>query len=233
LCFNDRFNRSNDLIKIDKKCITLVGYKSLPQGSVLSPFKYNIIGSCADRFIPTGCGFRQNADDLVVYKYRLVQTYWTSLNIFFYGRMGLTISAAKLEIMLFTSRKHEHPLVLVKIGCATSDDMFQIFGYIFRCWVAMELPCEICIAKMPPKSNLVEIGGRCFLGSASICLILLYEGLIGSVLEFGSVCFTNMAKTHIMGLERVQSRALRVVLALLGSTPNNCIGVLSGIPPMA
>jgi hypothetical protein len=38
--------------------------------------------------------------------------------------------------------------------------------------------------------------------------ILLYKGLIGSVLEYGSVCFTNMAKTHMLGLERVQYRAL-------------------------
>jgi hypothetical protein len=46
--------------------------------------------------------------------------------------------------------------------------MFQIFGYFFRCWVAMELPCKVCAAKMSPKSELIEIGGRCFLGSASI-----------------------------------------------------------------
>jgi hypothetical protein len=47
----------------------------------------------------------------------------------------------------------------------------------------------------------------------------------------GSVCFTNMAKSHMLGLERVQYRALRV--AFIGSTPNNCLGVLSGIPSLA
>jgi hypothetical protein len=46
--------------------------------------------------------------------------------------------------------------------------MFQIFGYIFQSWVAMELPCEICATKMPRKGELAEIGSRCFLGSASI-----------------------------------------------------------------
>jgi hypothetical protein len=42
-----------------RKCMTLIGYKGLPQGSVLSPFLYNIIGSCVDWFIPSecGCGF--------------------------------------------------------------------------------------------------------------------------------------------------------------------------------
>jgi hypothetical protein len=50
-----------------REYMTLVGYKGLPQGSVLSPFLYNIIGSCTDRFVPAGCGFLQYADDLVVY----------------------------------------------------------------------------------------------------------------------------------------------------------------------
>jgi hypothetical protein len=36
-----------------REFMTLVVYKGLPQGSVLTPFLYNIIGSCADRFIPS------------------------------------------------------------------------------------------------------------------------------------------------------------------------------------
>jgi hypothetical protein len=61
--------------------------------------------------------------------------------------------------------------------------------------------------KMPPKGELVEIGGRCFLGSASI---LFDRGLIRSALEYGSVCFTNIARTHMLALERVQYRSLRI-----------------------
>jgi hypothetical protein len=53
-----------------REWMTLVGYKGHSQGSVLSPFLYNIIGSSADRFIPSGCGFLQYADDLVVYMAR-------------------------------------------------------------------------------------------------------------------------------------------------------------------
>jgi hypothetical protein len=35
----------------------MVGYRGLPQGSVLSPFLYNVIGSCADRFVPPAVVF--------------------------------------------------------------------------------------------------------------------------------------------------------------------------------
>jgi hypothetical protein len=61
---------------------------------------------------------------------------------------------------------------------------------------------------------------------------LLYRGLIGSVLEYGSVCYTGMAKIHMLLLERIQYRALRISMSLMGSTPNNSLGVLSGIPPL-
>jgi hypothetical protein len=81
-----------------RECMKLIGYKGLPQGPIL----YNIIGSCVDRFIPSGCGFLQFADYLVVYVANrllnvargLVQTAFTSLNIFS-SSMGLTISASK------------------------------------------------------------------------------------------------------------------------------------------
>jgi hypothetical protein len=34
-----------------------------------------------------------------------------------------------------------------------------------------------------------------------------------------------MAKTHMLGLERVQYRALRIALGMMGCTPNNCLEI--------
>jgi hypothetical protein len=80
--------------------MTLTGYKGLPQGSVLSPLLYNLLGSGMDRFISSGCNFLQYADDIVVYSSHhifeiastLVQTACSSLTVFF-SMVGLTISA--------------------------------------------------------------------------------------------------------------------------------------------
>jgi hypothetical protein len=72
------------------------------------------------------------------------------------------------------------------------------------------------------------------MGSASILYVSanIYRGFIGSVLEYGSVCSSEMAKTHMLLLERIQYRALIISMGLMGSTPNNSLGVLSGIPPL-
>jgi hypothetical protein len=64
-------------------------------------------------------------------------------------------------------------------------------------------------------------------------MIMLFRGLVGSVLECGSVCYSGMAMTHMLWLERVQYRGIRIALGLLFSTPNNSLGVLSGIAPLA
>jgi hypothetical protein len=46
-------------------------------------------------------------------------------------------------------------------------------------------------------------------------MLILYKGLVRSVLEYGCVNFSEMAVTHFKKLERVQWRALRISLGLM------------------
>jgi hypothetical protein len=64
-------------------------------------------------------------------------------------------------------------------------------------------------------------------------MIMLYEGLVGSVLKYDSVCCSGMARTHILRLERVQYRGIRIALRLMCSTINSSLEVLNGIAPLA
>jgi hypothetical protein len=81
--------------------------------------------------------------------------------------MGLTISASKSEVMLFT-RKDERLTILVRIESYVlpQTTCFKYLGIFFE--AGLRWSCKICAAKMLPKSKLIEIGGRCFLGSASV-----------------------------------------------------------------
>jgi hypothetical protein len=73
------------------ECMTLTGYKGLSQGSVLSSFLNNLLGSGMDRLVPLTCDFLQYANDNVVYSSHhvlhtacaLVQTAYSSLSVFF------------------------------------------------------------------------------------------------------------------------------------------------------
>jgi hypothetical protein len=57
---------------------------------------------------------------------------------------------------------------------------------------------------------------------------------IGSVLEYGSVCYAGMAKTHMLLLERIQYRALRISMGLMGlhRYDPNCFILISNILPI-
>jgi hypothetical protein len=196
--------------------MTMVGYKGLPQRSVLSPFLYNIIGSCADRFVLAGCGFLQYADDLVVYVAHrlirvargLIQTACTSLSVFF-SSVGLTISSSKSEVMLF-SRKHERPPILIRIGSHVLPQAttFKYLGVFFDCALRWSAQTRYVGRRCLQRINLLKSVAGVSWGAHPSCMLLQYRGLIGSVLEYGSVCFTGMA--HMLLLERIQYRALRI-----------------------
>jgi hypothetical protein len=169
--------------------MTLVGYKGLPQGSVLCPFLYNFIGSCADRFIPSVCGFFQY---LVVYMahklfsvaHGLVQTACTSLNVFF-SSMGLTISASKSEVMLFT-RKHERPPTLVRVrSCVLPQtSFFKYLSIFFDAGLWWNWHAKYVRRRCLQRVNLLKSVAGVSCGAHPSCLILLHRGLIGSVLEY-------------------------------------------------
>jgi hypothetical protein len=90
-----------------REYMTLVGYKRLPQGSILSPFVYSFIGSCVDRFVPAGCGFLEYTDDLVVYvTHRLIG--WL---------LGLSRLLAPRCVFSFLRWVSQYPLQSPKLCC--------------------------------------------------------------------------------------------------------------------
>jgi hypothetical protein len=82
---------------------------------------------------------------------------------------------------------------------------------------------------MSAETELLEVWRR----AHPRCILLLYKGLIGSVLDYASVCYSGMAKTHMLRLERVQYRDIRLALGLMCSTSNNRLRVLSVIPSLS
>jgi hypothetical protein len=193
--------------------MTFTEYKGLPQGSVLSPFLYNLLGSGMVRFVPSGCDFLQYADDIVVYLSHhvlqtacaLVQTACPSIS--FFSQLGLTISSRKSEVVLF-SRKHLRAPVSIRIDDKLMPQIV-IFNYL---WLDM-------FRKGVYKG-----------GAHPRCMIMLFLGVVGSVLEYGLVCYGQDSYATI---GRVLYRGIRILLGLMCSTPNNSLRVLSGIATLA
>jgi hypothetical protein len=56
---------------------------------------------------------------------------------------------------------------------------------------------------MYAETELLEVNSWCIVGAHPRSMLLLYKGLIGSVLDYASVCYNGMAKTHMFRLQRV------------------------------
>jgi hypothetical protein len=50
--------------------------------------------------------------------------------------------------------------------------------------------------------------------------------------EYGCIAFDRMAATHLLKLERIQYRCLRIALGLMQSTHVQTLEVIGGVPPL-
>lgn len=63
-------------------------------------------------------------------------------------------------------------------------------------------------------------------------MLIVYKSTIRSILEYGAICFQTMAKSHLIKLERIQWRSIRICLGLMTSTHTGSCEVLTGIIPL-
>jgi hypothetical protein len=138
------------------------------------------------------------------------------------------------EVMLY-SQTHERLPILIRIGSHVLPhaSTFKYLGVFFDCGLRWSTQTKYVKRRGLQRINLLKSLAGVSWGAHPSCMLLLYRGLIGPVLENGSVCYAGMAGTHMLLLEHIQYRALRIIsICLMGSTPNNSLGVLSGIPPL-
>jgi hypothetical protein len=101
--------------------------------------------------------------------------------------------------MLF-SPKHERPPILIRIGSHVlpQTTTFKYLGVFFDCGLRWSTQTKyvkrICLQRI----NLLKSVAGMSWGAHPSCMLLLYRGLIGSVLEYGSVCYAGMARTHML-----------------------------------
>jgi hypothetical protein len=72
-----------------------------------------------------------------------------------------------------------------------SDQRVQISWRLLWFWATLEY------------TNTVRAKTKLAKGALPKCMLLLYKGLLGSILDYASVCYSRMAKKHFLVLERL------------------------------
>jgi ribonuclease HI len=234
-------NRKEMLFYVDGKVMaTSVGYKGLPQGSSLSPFSYSFYTSEVDYCLPANCSLVQYADDLAVYSsdahanciQNTIQIAINLLDVFF-SNIGLSISEKKSELVFF-SRKHTTPIAQIGLNgrLLTVSNNFRYLGVIFDQKLLWNAHVRLVQQKCAKRINLMRSMAGVSWGAHPDTMIVLYKGLIRSVLEYGCIAFDRAADTHILKLERIQYRCLRIALGLMQSTHVQTVEIIARIEPL-
>jgi hypothetical protein len=131
-----------------------------------------------------------------------VQSACAGLNEYFRD-IGLSISESKSEHLLF-SRKHSNPSIFVTLNgqCMSGVPKFQ-----HLLWGA-HVNYALCCKRMNFLWSMAGVSWETHLD----VMLILYRGLIRSILEYSCIACYRMAATHILKLKRIQYRCLRIVL---------------------
>lgn len=219
---------------------TRMVFRGLPQGSILSPILFLCYTCDIFMAINPECKLLQYADDLVLYSSSscLQQTFDnlnTSLNrlIEHLNKIELNISYTKSKVCIFARRRvpsisrltlggQEFPVV----------SRFKYLGLILDSKLLWKPQINLIIEKCSPKLNLLKIVAKFNWGAHPSTLIILYNALIRSHLEYGNFLFGDAAQSTLNPLDKIQYQAIRISLGYIRTSPTNAILVEANEPPL-
>jgi hypothetical protein len=131
--------------------------------------------------------------------------------------LGLSIIATKSEMLLFSNKRSEaSPRPTLGGICLPASTEF--IDVVFDRGLTWNAHTKYVVKRYKTRINFMESIAGTSWGSHPDNMLILFKGLVRSVFEYSSVCFGEMAQTHLKKLERVQWRRLRVSLALMQLT---------------
>lgn len=196
------------------------GYKGLAQGSSLSPLLYNLYTAGIERAIMGNVRILQYADDVAIYAEgkcgpTLQIDIQSSLDAITtsYNRLGLAISPSKTEFMVFT-QKYKIPQFQLKINNSElrRTFSFKYLGLTFDPKCLWKHHVNEVIRKCSSRINFIRSVAGSSWGASPTNLLTIYKSTIRPILEYGSIAFQFLSKTHRLKLLRVQWRSIKYVL---------------------
>lgn len=220
--------------------VNRTSFMGLPQGSCLSPLLYNFYVSDIDRCLTGNCTLRQLADDGVV---SVVGSRAADLqgplqdtldNLTMWAtQLGIEFSSEKTEYVVFSKKHNPAQLHLQLSGKSITHSMsFKYLGVWFDSKGTWGKHIRYLKQKCDQRTNFLRSITGTWWGAHPQDLIKLYQSTILSVLEYGSFCFLSAANTHLITLERIQYRCLRLALGCMNSTHTMSLEVLAGVLPL-
>ena len=199
----------------------------VPQGSRISPFLFNhyvhdyphsdhLTSSYADDFTDSHShpDFHTSAAALTDHAARVSQ--WAE-------RKGLTLSAQKSTVSLFSSdthQTHSHPVVTLNSSPLPLAENPRILGVTFDPRFTFSPHISSLVSRASPRLNILRALAGTSWGQSKETLVLTYKSLISSLFTYASpIWFPNASTSSIEKLQRIQNAALRISTGCVKMSP--------------
>lgn len=248
---NSPMRLSNLIIRIlSDRSITLRGndrdivptrsiWKGLPQGSVLSPLLFNIY--TADLYSAREqSSILQYADDVLIYSSNssisnaaeCIKRSLKSINNWL-SHHGFDLSPSKSNIVIFSRKKTLPPVNISLSGHNIPvKPHFKFLGLVLDSKLLGLAHCEYIEAKCERNLNILRSLAGVWWGAHPFALKLLYNAIVRSVLDYGTFLLEPANQAALRNLDRIQSKALRIISGAMRSSPLNALRVECLEPPL-
>ncbi|XP_011858319.1 PREDICTED: uncharacterized protein LOC105555887 [Vollenhovia emeryi] len=216
-------------------------YKGTPQDSILSPLLFNIYLRNLPANLAAGIKALQYADDLVIWGggsdvQGVIDSLSSAVNRVdsFLGGLGLSLSAAKSQIIHFSRGGHASPCSPVLLGVEPIRQVEQarFLGIILDSRLSGGPHIEGVTRKCRAICNVITSLAGVWWGAHPSTLLTLYRSTLRSVMEYGhQVFFTRGNSSRLIKLYRIQYKAIRTAMGYRLSTPINTMFDEAREPP--
>lgn len=140
-------------------------------------------------------------------------------------KLGLSISPEKSTLIFFNKNDITPGLVSINIDNRTIYNVAQakflgiLFDYEFKFQAHIQILREKCFRRL----NILKFISGIKWGAHPSIMMLFYNSIIRSILDYGSFIYFPHIKTLALKLERIQYAAIRTALGYRISTPTNIL----------
>jgi ribonuclease HI len=218
---------------------TFIVKNGTPQGSIISPLLFLImINDLPDEITKTEASLFADDSCLFTSGRRLdtiMSKMQDSLNKLklWCDKNGFIISMEKTVAVLFTNRKDDiNYRLTIGNDLVAVENKAKFLGLIFDSKLTWNQHTSYIVDKCKKRLNILRaITGNKW-GASKKTLLVVYRGLIRSIIEYGSIAYDSMGEANKRKLDSIQSQALRIICGAVRGTATTALQVDLGEPPL-
>lgn len=236
------FQERNIYVRYDNRYFgPQTAYKGIPQGSILGPILYSIYTTIIESYVTNDdIEVLQFADDIVIYTSSkcLVTAAEKIQNSLYkieevFNKLNMKPSTQKTQLISFTRHRINFPIQLLFFN--DEINMVNSVKYL-GVYFDKNMRWKNEILKIKTKSEkglnlLRKISGVTW-GAHPISLIMIYKAVIQCHFDFSASLIDTASKTMLESLDKIQFKALRLILGAMKSTPTHILNSESGEMPL-